>query len=58
MSAVERALHSQWTATEHMGVDHRGAKILVSQQLLNRADVVSGLQEVGGKGVAIMSISA
>ncbi|OGP89159.1 MAG: hypothetical protein A2157_11090 [Deltaproteobacteria bacterium RBG_16_47_11] len=35
----------------NMGIDHGGLKILVTQQLLNGPDIVSVLQEVGGKTV-------
>ena len=34
-----------------MGVDHGRGDIFVTQQLLNGADIVSGLKEVGSKGV-------
>ncbi len=35
-----------------MGVDHRGFDILVSQQILNSADILAVLKQVGGEGVA------
>jgi len=35
-----------------MGVDHGGADVFVSQQLLHGADVVALLEEVSGEGVA------
>ena len=35
-----------------MGVDHCGADILVTEELLDRADVVTGFQEVSREGVA------
>lgn len=35
-----------------MGVDHSGGDIVVSEQLLNGADVGSALKQVGGKGMA------
>jgi len=38
-----------------MGVDHRRLHIAVAEQLLHGADVVAGLQQVRGKGVAPMS---
>ena len=41
-----------WTAIQHMGVDHRGLHIAVTQQLLNRADVGSLLQQVCGERMA------
>lgn len=48
----------QWTFNGHgtflhdMGVDHGGADILVPEQLLNGADVVTVFKQVGGKAVA------
>ena len=35
-----------------MGVDHGRAHVLVAEQFLYRADVVAGLQEMGGEGMA------
>ena len=35
-----------------MGVDHLGADVLVTEELLDRADVVAGFQEVSREGVA------
>lgn len=35
-----------------MGVNHRGFNILVTQQILNGADVLAVLDQVGGEGVA------
>ena len=35
-----------------MGVDHGRFDVLVSQQLLHRADIVAVFQQVGGEGVA------
>jgi len=46
---VRGAAYSQWAAVEHMGVDHGGAHILMAQQLLDGADVLAPLQQVGGK---------
>jgi hypothetical protein len=39
-------------AVEHMGVDHSRADVAVAEELLNGADVVTVLEEVGGKAVA------
>jgi len=33
-----------------MGVDHRSADVIVSEQFLNRSDVVAIFQQMGGKG--------
>ena len=49
---VHRASHSPSSAVQDMGVDHRGAHVGVSQQFLNRADVVAIFQQMGGKGMA------
>ena len=38
-------------AVEHVRVDHRGADVVVPQQLLHGPDVASVFQEVGGEGV-------
>ena len=35
-----------------MGVDHGGFYIFVAEELLDGANVVTGLQEVGGEGVS------
>jgi hypothetical protein len=35
-----------------MGVDHRRADIPVSQELLDRPDVVAVFEEMGGEGMA------
>ena len=39
------------TAIEHVGVDHRGADVGVTQQFLDGPDVVAALQQVGGERV-------
>jgi hypothetical protein len=49
---VERAAHALAAALEDVGVDHRGAHILVAEELLDRADVVTALEQVRGEGVA------
>ena len=36
---------------ENMSVDHGGANILVAEEFLNGADVISALEEVGGEGM-------
>jgi len=48
----------QWTsygfrlAVEHMGIDHCGFNILVTEKFLHGADIISGFQEVSGKAMA------
>lgn len=49
---VRRAAHPHGASIEHMGLDHRGAHVLVAQELLDRADVLAPLQQVGRKGMA------
>ena len=36
----------------NVGVDHSGTDILVSQEFLDSTDVVAGLDQMGGEGVA------
>ena len=45
-------------ALDRMRIDHRRSDIAVAEQLLNRANVVIGLQEVACKTVIIMLNSA
>jgi len=35
-----------------MGIDHRRFQAGMAEQILNHTDVVTGLQEMGGEGVA------
>ena len=51
-SIVEGGFDGESAALEDMGVDHGGFDILVSEEFLNGADIVSVLEEVGGEGVA------
>ena len=46
------------TLIQHVRVDHRGAHVAVSQQFLNRPDVVPGLEQMGGKRMALMPRAA
>src|SRR5690606_11197691 len=46
---VQRAGDAPASYLEHVGVDHGGADIGVTEQLLHGADVIPGLQQVGGK---------
>ena len=50
-SFVGRATHTEASTIEHMGVDHRRADIGVSEQFLNRSDVVAVFEQVSGEGV-------
>ena len=44
----------QTAPVEHVGVDHGRLDVFLTEQLLNRPDIISVLQEVGGEGVAPM----
>ncbi len=57
-SEVSRALDRQSRPVQNVGVDHGGGNIRVAEQRRHGPDVVTGLQEVGGKGVALMPSSA
>ncbi len=53
-----RASQIQWTfrflecrARDGLGVDHRRLDIAVPQQVLDRADIVAGLQQMAGEAV-------
>ena len=48
---VHRAPDSQPATVQDMGVDHGGADIPVPQEFLDGPDVISVLQQVGGKAV-------
>ena len=37
---------------QHVGVDHRRRDVAVAQQILDRANIVSALEQVRGEGVA------
>ena len=49
---IERASDCTCTQSEDVGVDHGGLDVGVAEELLNRADVGAGLEEVRGEGVA------
>ena len=49
--AIGRAADAECPAIEDVQVDHRRGYVAVAEQLLNRADVVSGLQQVRRKRV-------
>jgi len=46
---VSRTLDTLASAIEHVGIDHCRTHILMSQQLLDRPDVVACLKQMGGK---------
>lgn len=49
---IQWTTHRQATPLQDVSVDHRRPHVLMAEQLLNGADVVTGLEKVGGKGVA------
>jgi hypothetical protein len=51
-SAVEGAADGSCAAVEDVGVNHRGGDVVVAEELLDGADVVTGLEEMGGKGMS------
>ena len=46
---IGRVAHPGRAAVEDVGVDHRRGHVPMSQELLNRPDVVAVLEQVGGK---------
>ena len=46
---VSRAGHAKGAAIEHVRIDHGGLEIGVAQELLDRANVLAPLQQMGGK---------
>ena len=56
--AVGRGLDAGGAAVQDVGVDHRRGEILVAEQLLDRADVAAGFEQVRGEGVTVMPMSA
>ena len=51
-SAIQRAFDCQAATLEHVGIDHGGAYIFVTEELLHGADVVAALEQMGGEGMA------
>ena len=48
LQKVSGAVDSHRASVENMGVDHGGVQIAVPHQFLDRADVLSTLQQMGG----------
>ena len=46
---IQRTDHTATTDLQHMGVNHRRLYISVPEQFLHGADVVAGLQHLGGE---------
>jgi hypothetical protein len=51
-SAVQRRFDGKSAALEDVGVDHGGFDVFVSEEFLNRSDVVTVLKEMSGETVA------
>ena len=49
---VEGAFDGKPAAVEDMGVDHRCLNILVTEEFLHGADIITILEEMSGKGMA------
>ena len=49
---IQRAAYCLWPAVEHMRIDHCGFDILVTEQFLHGADIITGFQEVCGNTMA------
>ena len=52
LDPIDRALHAQPSAIRDVRVDHRGTDVGVPEQLLDGADIVSGLEEMSRKRMA------
>jgi hypothetical protein len=51
LQKVSRVVYFHRASVEHMCVDHGGVYISVPHQLLDRADILSTLQQMGSEGV-------
>ena len=58
LQAVGRASDTQSISVQHVRVDHCRAHIGVSEKLLNRTNVVPGLEQVCRKRVPVMPRAA
>ncbi len=52
IDSVERAAHTPAATVENVGVDHGGAHVPMSQEFLDRADVLPALQQMCGERVS------
>jgi hypothetical protein len=48
---VKGTQHPLASSIQNMGVNHRGAHVLMPEQFLHRADVITRLQQMGGEGM-------
>ena len=51
---VKWAMDPTSSTLQHMGIDHGGTHVLVSQEFLHRTDIVAVLQQMGGETVAFI----
>src|SRR5215831_706287 len=49
--AIHRTLHAATTAIQHVGVNHRGLDVLVTQRFLDSANIVTRRKQVSGETV-------
>lgn len=49
LAFIDRTAHAVPAFIEHMGVYHGRVHILMTQEILNRADVIPCFQQVGGE---------
>jgi hypothetical protein len=49
---IRMTRHAGMTTVEHMRLDHGGLHIAVAKKLLDRSDLGSALQQVGGEAMA------
>ena len=49
---IQRAAYGFRLAVEHMGIDHCGFDILVTEKFLNGVDIIACLKQVSGKAMA------
>ena len=56
--SIQRTHHALAALVQHVGVNHRGGNIGMPKQLLYGANIVAGLQQMRGEGMAPMPMSA
>ena len=49
---VQRTAHGEAALVQDVGVDHGGLDVLVAQQFLDGANIVTRFKQVGGKAMA------
>ncbi len=51
---VRRTLHAKCPAVQHVRIHHRRRDVLVTEQLLHRANVIAAFQQMRGETVPLM----